>query len=73
VCLFQAMIWIVYIYLIWEVIVRFVDIGGIIDDHCLNFPFIALKHRIFREFQTKDNSSYIMPFSLPVCSMGLST
>ena len=54
-------------------IVRFVDIGGIIDDHCLNFPFIALKHRIFREFQTKDNSSYIMPFSLPVCSMGLST
>ena len=24
----------------WKVIVRFVDFGGIVDDHCLNFLFI---------------------------------
>jgi hypothetical protein len=24
----------------WEVIVRFADIGGIVDHQCLNFPFI---------------------------------
>ena len=24
----------------WEVLVRFVDIGGIVDHHCLNFLFI---------------------------------
>jgi hypothetical protein len=24
----------------WEVIVAFVDIGGIVDHHCLNFLFI---------------------------------
>ena len=23
-------------------IVRFVDIGGIVDHHCLNFPFMTL-------------------------------
>ena len=26
----------------WEVIARFVDLGGIIDHHCLNFIFIML-------------------------------
>ena len=26
-----------------EVIVRFVDIGGIVDHHCLNFLFMTLK------------------------------
>ena len=28
------------IYLKLEVLIRFVDIGGIADDHCLNFLFI---------------------------------
>ena len=28
------------IYLRLEVLIRFVDIGGIADDHCLNFLFI---------------------------------
>ena len=27
-----------------EVIVRFVDIGGIVDHHCLNFLFIIIGH-----------------------------
>ena len=26
----------------WEVIVRFVDIGGYVDHHYLNFPFIII-------------------------------
>ena len=28
----------------WEVIVRFVDIGGLVDHHCLNFLFITFYH-----------------------------
>jgi hypothetical protein len=27
----------------WELIVRFVDIGEIVDHHCLNFLFIGLE------------------------------
>jgi hypothetical protein len=26
----------------WEVIVRFINVGGIVDNHCLNFLFNAL-------------------------------
>ena len=33
----------VFSELTWEVIVRFVDIGGIVDHYCLNFLFIILK------------------------------
>ena len=49
-CLSQARTWISNIMLLslifvfnelrWEVIVCFVDIGGIVDHHCLNFLFI---------------------------------
>jgi hypothetical protein len=28
----------------WEVIVRFIDIDGIVDIHCLNFLFIIWKY-----------------------------
>jgi hypothetical protein len=31
----------------WEVIARFVDIGGIVDHHCLNFLFIRTKETLF--------------------------
>jgi hypothetical protein len=32
--------------LIWEAIIQFVDIGGIVDHHCLNFLFVRI--RFFR-------------------------
>ena len=32
----------IYTDLRWEVIVCFVDIGGIVDHHCLNFLFIGI-------------------------------
>jgi hypothetical protein len=31
----------------WEVIVRFVDIDGIVDHHCLNFLFIIQYNKIW--------------------------
>jgi len=31
----------------WEVIVRFVHIGGIVDNHCLNFHFI-IYHKLIK-------------------------
>jgi len=33
--------------LIWEVIVRFVDIGGIVVHHLLTFLFIQISYRYF--------------------------
>jgi hypothetical protein len=33
-------------YLRWEVIVHFVDVGVIVDYHCLNFLFIIRKSPI---------------------------
>jgi hypothetical protein len=36
-----------------EVIVRFVDIGGIVDHHCLNFVFITLKNLHYCLYQIK--------------------
>ena len=32
--------------LMWEVIVRFVDIGGIVDHQCLKFIFILKKGNV---------------------------
>ena len=32
----------VFRHLRWEVIVPFVDIGGIVDHHCLNYPLLIL-------------------------------
>jgi hypothetical protein len=60
-CLSQARIWISkvicsglicvqWVQLGWEVIVCFVDIGGIVDHHCLNFLFIIT----FVPFNTRE-------------------
>jgi len=35
------MVYFMFSVLRWEVIVRFVDIGEIVDHHCLNFLFIV--------------------------------
>ena len=29
-----------------EMIVRFVDIGGIVDNHCINFLFVTIMQRL---------------------------
>jgi hypothetical protein len=43
----------------WEVIVRFVDIGGIVDHQCLNFLFILTEFIEYNRFQyTKCHNSY---------------
>jgi len=36
----------------WEVIARFVDIGGIVDHHCSNFLSIIYDYHITRAFTT---------------------
>ena len=38
--IWRGMIYVQWVQLKWEVIVRFVDIDGIDDHHCLNFLFI---------------------------------
>ena len=45
----------------WEVIVRFVDIGGIVEHHCLNFLF--LKSEIYLIYISKflDVDSMVQP------------
>ena len=35
-----VVVFFVFDYLMWKMIVWFVDIGGIVDYHCLNFLFI---------------------------------
>ena len=49
-----------WVRLQWEVIVSFVDIGGIHDHHCLNFLFIMVSYiLILRRF--KDTIHYLFP------------
>jgi len=70
-CLSQAMTWIfnvilrdpfVFSELKWGVIVRFVDIGGIVDHHCLNFLFIYHMYLLFI-FLSLCFISFSVPFS----------
>ena len=42
--------------LIWKVIVSFVDIGGIFDNHCLNYLFIApISIQFYGKYNNKVN------------------
>jgi hypothetical protein len=47
-----VVVFFVFSELRWEVIARFVDIGVIVDDHCLNFLSIIYDYHITRAFTT---------------------
>jgi len=53
----------------WEVIVRFVDIGGIVVHHCLNVLFIIVKQSPNIEtIQLKLPYSYVLKFQAGLIS-----